>query len=215
MSIDMQVFDPFFFDHCRRNAAPNGNYGEHWDTGLLRSQRYPLDTATVVVSDYLYVPTLRAKLQDAGQYDKCQFRHRWTVKEKRAFAERLRLHLLPPDGAEVARRSQAMRLCAMRKMNRKRELRYYKMGIVTAERSERVGEAVEKLRTLRESLSRIPIWLSEGPLDGHSASFMRTGRYIQWRNSYEEIPQMTNISINNIWRWQQTMSPVVLRSNCP
>ena len=75
----------------------------------------------------------------------------------------------------------------MRRMNRKRELRYYKMGIVTAKRSESGGEAVEKLRALRESLSRIPIWLSEGPLDGHSASFMRTGRYIQWWNSCEEI----------------------------
>lgn len=175
MSIDMQLFDPFFFDHYRRNAALDGSYGEHWDTGLLRFQSYTLDTATVVVSDYLYVPALRNSNLDIA------------VKEKRAFAEQIRLRLLSPDGAEVARRSQAMRLCAMRKLSRKRELRCYKMGIVTAKRSERVGEAVEELRAFRESLSRIPIWLSEGRLDGHSASFMITGRYIQWRNSYEEL----------------------------
>lgn len=185
IAIDRQSSESFFFDFFKRYAAFDEDYENYWETGLLIFQSYPLDKATVIVSDCLYVPTLRANLQDPDQYDDFQSRHRWTVKRKREFAERIRLRLLSPDGAQVACRSRALRLCAMRRMSRKTRLHHYGMGIVTATRSERVGMAAEKLRAFRESLSCFPIWLSEGRLDEHIASFMISGCYLHWVNSYE------------------------------
>lgn len=87
MSIDLQFYEPFLFDYFKAFAAFDAVCRDCWETGLLRLQSYPLDTATFVVSDYLYVPTLHTKLHDLHQYDEFQSRHRWTVKEKMGLAE--------------------------------------------------------------------------------------------------------------------------------
>ena len=146
MSIDMQFPEPLLFECFKDLTASDGDNMEYLESTLLTIQNYQLDTATVVVSDYLYVPTMRAKFQDPAQFDEVQSRHRWTLKEKRDLAECIRLRFLSPDGAEVVRRSRAKRRCAVRRMSRRLSKHLgnlaNQLDTVTAKRSKRIGEAV-------------------------------------------------------------------------
>lgn len=72
-------------------------------------------------------------------------------------------------------------------MSRKIRTHYYGLSAVIAKRSKRVREAVEKLRAFRQSLSRIPVWLSEGRLDEQSALFMMAEPHFRRRGSYEQL----------------------------